>query len=299
MDNFVLYLVKNDDGDILQAMLIHTVKGDKIEEIHGKKAVEEASRLHEEGKEVFVSVRNTSEFYSMEKTVFDDNTLKDVEILCESKFEQPNKFLIIMNFDRDVAILFEKKFNEKNELHLKKKMKDKVDVVLDEAYLIASEIDNQMNYQIVVEEEEGPVVFESGFITPDGDLIPKRSEEEDSINDENKDEKLNINESIENDEKFDWYLEYRNKDDIILFADENEDFIETDRHPKHREIEGNNALIRARKLLKDGLKGGIGVSKGNGSRKTEGFLRLGEDGKTLMIEIESKGSRNGTLIPLI
>jgi hypothetical protein len=291
------YYVNEGNGKI-RCSLLDFETGERI---YGKEAFEKAKELgalivHCNGTDSCGEIENIYE--------------KDFEFsMNEAKKEEVKKYLVILNFDRNLGILFEKYFNEKGNLHLKKNTKGTTDEVLDVTYELAFDPINEINYQIVVEQEESPVVFESGYITPDGDLIPKRSEEEDELNDEKKNpiplpelpkkEDENLNESIENDEKFDWYLEYRNKNDIILYADEREDFIETDRYPKHKEFEDKNALNRARKLLKDGLQGGIGVSKGSGARRTEGFLRLGEDGKTLMIEIESKGSRNGTLVPLI
>ena len=290
------YYVNEGNGKI-RCSLLDLKTGERI---YGKEAFEKAKELGA----LIVHCNGTDSRGEIE-----DIYEKDFEFSINEAKEEVKKFLVILNFDRNLGILFEKYFNKKGNLHLKKNIKGTTDEVLDVTYELAFDPTNEVNYQIVVEQEDSPVVFESGFITPDGDLIPKRSEEEDELNDEKKNpaplpelpkkEDENLNESIENDEKFDWYLEYRGKDDVILYADEREDFIETDRYPKHKEFEDKSALNRARKLLKDGLQGGIGVSKGRGARRTEGFLRLAEDGKTLMIEIESKGSRNGTLVPLI
>lgn len=92
------------------------------------------------------------------------------------------KYLVILNFDSDIGILFKKKFDKKNALHLKKIEKGNLDDVLDKAYMVAQEdVENEVDYQIVVEQEGIPVVFETGIITPDLDLVVRHSEEEEDL----------------------------------------------------------------------------------------------------------------------
>ena len=204
------------------------------------------------------------------------------------------QYLVIVNFDIEVGIVFAKNFNEKNHLMLKKLRKGNPDEALSFAYDIASDVSNEMNYQIVVEQEETPVCFEAGYVTPDGDLIPQRSEEEEKLNSNpapqgDEDVKSEVGELTEaiasGADRLDWWLEVTSPKDkeATLYSSDPET-------GKEKEYYDSSAIRKAKELVKAGICVVITVGRRDAKTSIDGFLKY--KGGEFFIEVERKYREN-------